>query len=111
MRPRNCWPSASLRKKNAPSRMRPAGRKKPMRQDRLAHLIHEQTAAIAALERRIGTHATIRRILRLLALEEIPLGQAIGILDEAAERSPDPEQQVVYQQVIAALRQTQAEKP
>jgi hypothetical protein len=82
-----------------------------MRQDHLTHLIHEQIAAIAALEHRIGTHATIRRILRLLALEEITLGQAIGILGETVKRSPDPEQQVVYQQVIAALRQTQAEEP
>ena len=45
-----------------------------MSQERLAVLIHEQTAAMAALERRISTHEAIRRILRVLALEEIALG-------------------------------------
>ena len=73
-----------------------------MPQDRPDHLIHEHTAAIVALERRISAHAAIRRLLRVLALEEITLGQDIGIL---AERSSDPEQQALYQQAIDALRQ------
>lgn len=82
-----------------------------MSQERLTALIHEQTAAIAALEHRISTHAAIRRLLRVLALEEITLGQTIGILAEMAEQSLDPEQQALYQQAIDALRQIQAEEP
>ncbi len=35
-----------------------------MNQERLTQLIHEQTAAIDALEGVIGTHETIRRLLR-----------------------------------------------
>ena len=82
-----------------------------MSQERLAALIHEQTAAIAALEVQISTHEAIRRVLRVLALEEITLGQALGILAEMAEQSLDPEQQALYQQAIDALRQIQAEEP
>ena len=58
-----------------------------------------------ALERRLSAHAAIRRLLRVLVLEEITLGQDIGILAEMAERSSDPEQQALYQQAIDALRQ------
>ena len=79
-----------------------------MSQEQLAPLIHEQTAAIAALEYRISTHAAIRRVL---ALAEITLGQALGILAETAERSDDPEQQALYQQAMDALRQMQAAEP
>ena len=81
--------------------------------DRIQHRygIHKHTAAIAALERRIGTHATIRRILRALALEEPTTAQALGILIETAERSSDPEQQALYQQAMEALRQLQADEP
>ena len=82
-----------------------------MSQERLAQLIHEHTAAITALERRIGAHEAIRRILRALALGEITRGQAIGILAERAERSLDPEQQGLFQQAIDALRQMQADEP
>ena len=82
-----------------------------MSQEQLAQLIHEHTATIAALERRISTHEAIRRILRVLALEEITLGQALGILAETAERTTDPEHQGLYQQAIATLRQMQAEEP
>ena len=82
-----------------------------MNQHDLAKLIHEQTAAIAALERRIGTHATIRRILRALALKELTTAQARSILIETAERSSDLEQQALYQQAIATLRQMQVEEP
>ena len=81
-----------------------------MSQERLAALIHEHTTAIAALERRISTHEAIRRILRVLALEEITPGQAIGILAERAERD-DPEQQALYEQAMDALRQLQADEP
>ena len=82
-----------------------------MSQERLAALIHEQSAAIAALERRISAHEAIRRLLRVLVLEEITLGQALGILAETAERSLDPEQQGLYQQTIDILRQMQADEP
>ena len=82
-----------------------------MSQERLAQLIHEHTAAMAALERRISTHEAIRRLLRVLVLEEITLGQALGILAEMAERNDDPEQQGLYQQALDALRQMQAEEP
>ena len=81
-----------------------------MSQEQLAQLIHAQTAAIAALERWISTHEAIRRILRVLALEEITVGQALGILAEMAERSADPEQQGLFQQAMDALRQMQAEE-
>lgn len=82
-----------------------------MRQERLAALIHEHTAAIAALERRLSTHEAIRLILRVLALEEIMLGQALGILAERAERIDDPEQHALYEQAMDALRQMQDEEP
>jgi len=36
------------------------------------------------------------------------MDQALRILAEMAERSPDPEQQALYQQALAALRQRQA---
>ena len=62
-----------------------------MNQHDLAELIHEHNTAIAALERRISTHEAIRRLLRVLALEEITLGRAIGILAKMAERNDDPE--------------------
>lgn len=81
-----------------------------MSQERLAHLIHEQTAAIAALEVQISTHEAIRRVLRVLALEEVTLGQALGILAETAEQSLDPEQQVLYQQAMDALRHMQSDE-
>ena len=79
--------------------------------EQLAQLIHEQTATIVALERRISTHEAIRRILRILALEEITPGQTLGILAEMAERNDDPEQQGLYQQAMDALRQMQADEP
>lgn len=82
-----------------------------MSQEQFAPLIHEHTAAIAALERRISAHEAIRRTLRVLALEEITLGQALGILAETAERSDDPELQVRYWQATASLWQIQAEEP
>lgn len=82
-----------------------------MCQERLTLLIREQTAAIAGLTARLHTHEAVRRILRVLALEEITVGQAIGILAETVERVPDPEQQALYQQTIAALRQLQANEP
>ena len=82
-----------------------------MSQDRLAQLIHEQTAIIAALERRISTQEAIRHLLRVLVLEEITLGQTLGTLAEMAERNDDPEQQGLYQQALDALRQRQAEEP
>jgi hypothetical protein len=82
-----------------------------MNQRDLAELIHEQTAAIAALEVRISTHEAILRTLRVLALEEITLGQAIGILTKTAEHSTDPELQVRYWQATASLWQIQAEEP
>jgi hypothetical protein len=78
--------------------------------ERLAALIHEQTEAIAALESRMSTHEAILRILRVLALEEITLGQAIDILAERSEQSPDPEHLGMYQQAIDTLRQMQAEE-
>ena len=77
-----------------------------MSQARLTRLIHEQTAAIDALERQVSTHTAIRRTLRVLALEEITLGQALGILAETAEHSTDPELQA-----MSGLRQKQAEEP
>ena len=64
-----------------------------MSQERLAQLIHEQTAAIDTLKVQMSTREAIRRMLRILALEEITVGQALGILAETAERSDDPEQQ------------------
>ena len=82
-----------------------------MSQERVSQLIHEQTAAISALEVQRSTHEAIRRTLRVLALEEITLGQALGILAEMAEQSLDPEQQGLYQQAIDALRQMQADEP
>lgn len=82
-----------------------------MSQDRLAALIHEQTAAIAQLTERLHTHATIRRILRALALEELTAAQALGILAETAEQSLDPEQQGHNPQAMDALRQMQANEP
>ena len=82
-----------------------------MSQERLAQLIHEHTTAMAALEHQISTHESIRRILRVLALEEITRGQAIGLLRETAERSLDPEQQGLFQQALDALRQIQADEP
>lgn len=54
---------------------------------------------------RISTQEAIRRILRVLALEEITLGQAIGILAEMAEQIDDPEQRVLHQQAMDALRE------
>ena len=78
--------------------------------ERLAALIHEQAEAIAALERQISTHEAIRRLLRVLALEEITLGQASSILAETAERTTDLEQQALYRQAIAELRQMQADE-
>src|SRR5262245_26951107 len=80
-----------------------------MIQERLAQLIHEQPAAIAALERRISTHAAIMRILRVLVLEELMTSQALRILAETAERSPDQDLQALYQHAIADLRQMQAD--
>ena len=82
-----------------------------MSQEVLAQLIHEHTTAITALERRISAHEAIRLILRLLALEEITLGQAIGILAERTEHSLDPEQQGQNPQAMAELRQMQAGGP
>lgn len=82
-----------------------------MSQERLAHLIPAQTGAITNLERWISIHEAIRRLLRVLALDEITLGQATGILAEMAEQSLDPEQHALYQQAIDALRQIQAEEP
>lgn len=79
-----------------------------MSQERLAQLIHELTTAIAALERRISAHEAIRLTLRLLVLEEITLGQALGILTERAEQSLDPEQQTQNPQAMDALQQLQA---
>jgi hypothetical protein len=79
-------------------------------QERLAHLIHDQSAAIAVQTQRLHTYEAIRRILRVLALEEITLGQAIGILSETVEHVTDPEQQRAYQQAIASLRQMQADE-
>ena len=81
-----------------------------MSREHLAALIHEQTAAITRLTEHLHTHEAMRRILRVLALEEITLGQAIGILAEMAEQSFDPEQQGLYQQAMAALRQMQADE-
>ena len=81
-----------------------------MTQRDLAELIHEHTAAITALERQISTREAIRLTLRLLVLEEITLGQALGILAERAERS-DPEQHALYEQAMDALRQMQDEEP
>lgn len=83
----------------------------PLRQERLANLIHEQTAAIDALERQHITRATIRRTLRLLAMQELTIDQAIDSLTETAEQSLDLEEQALYQQAIAVLRQMQAEEP
>ena len=82
-----------------------------MSQEQLAQLIHEHTATIAALERRISAHEAIWLILRVLVLEEITLGQALGILAERTEQSLDPEQQALYQQELDALRQMQAGRP
>jgi hypothetical protein len=82
-----------------------------MIQERLAQLIHEQTAAIHALTRQISTRAAIQRTLRLLAMQELIVGQAVGNLAEIAERTTDLGQQALYQQAIAALRQMQAEEP
>jgi hypothetical protein len=76
-----------------------------MSQEQLAQLIHEHTDAIAALERRISVHEAIRHLLRVLALEEITLGQALGILAEIVE------QWVLHQQAMDALRQIQADEP
>jgi hypothetical protein len=81
-----------------------------MSQERLAQLVHEHTAAIGHLERQMGTHEAIRRILRALVLEELTIAQALGILGETAERSPDPEHQAVCQQAMDALCQMQAEE-
>ena len=83
----------------------------PLSQERLAQLIHEQTAALAALERRISTQEAILGILRELALKELTLAQALGILSEQSEQTLDPEQQALYQQAMDALRQVQAEEP
>ena len=58
-----------------------------------------------------GRMSQDRRILRVLALEEITLGQALGILAETAERPDDPEQQALYQQAMDALRQMWADEP
>lgn len=74
-----------------------------------AHLIQEQTAAIADLEGRIGANEAIRRVLRALALEELTVGQTISILAETAKRSDEPARAALYQQTIAALRQMQAD--
>lgn len=82
-----------------------------MSQERLAQLIYEQTTAIAALERQISTHEVMRRILRLLVLEEITLSQDAERLAERAELCDDPEPQALPQQTIAILRQMQAEEP
>lgn len=82
-----------------------------MSQEHLAHLIHAQTAAIADLERRISAYAATRRVLRVLALEELTVGQAISILVETAERTDDPASTTLYQETIAALRQMQAGEP
>lgn len=82
-----------------------------MSQERLAQLIHEHTAAIGHLERQIGAHEAVRRILRALVLEELTVAQALSILAETAERSPDPEHQGQNPQAIDALCQMQAEEP
>ena len=79
-----------------------------MNQECLAHLIHEQTAAIERLSERLRMHEAIRRILRTLALEELTTAQALGSLAETTERTTDPEPQALYQQAMAALRQRQA---
>lgn len=81
-----------------------------MNQERLASLIHAQTATIVELEDHLSTHETIRRILRVLALGEITANQAIDILTETAERSANPSCAQLYQQAIAHLRQLQAEE-
>lgn len=51
------------------------------------------------------------RVLRALALEELTVGQALGILAETAERSDDPARTALYQETRAALRQMQAGEP
>ena len=82
-----------------------------MSQERLAALIHEQTAAITRLTERLHIHEAIRRLLRVLALKELTLGQAIGVLAEMAEHSDDPEQQGQNPQAIVDLRQMQVGEP
>ena len=82
-----------------------------MSQKRLAAFIHEQTAAIAPLARRISTQEAIRLIPQVLALEEITLGQAIGVLAERTGGDDDPEQQGHNPQALDALRQMQADEP
>src|SRR5690242_5165298 len=110
-RMRPLWRSrASWRPIARPLNAYASGRMTTMTQERLAYLIHAHTTAIAALERRISTHEAICRILRVLALEEITLGQALGILAETTERSDDPEQQWLYLQSIDTLRPMQSDE-
>lgn len=82
-----------------------------MSREHLAHLIHTQTAATLDLAGSISAHKAIRRVLRALAVEELALGQAIGILAETAERSDTQAWHALFQQAISDLRQLQASEP
>jgi hypothetical protein len=46
-----------------------------MNKERLANLIHEQTAVIERLPLEVSTRATIRRVLSVVAWEELPAGR------------------------------------
>ena len=58
----------------------------------IEHLIQEQTAAIAVLQRQITTHETIRLVLMDLHKHAIMEDQALALLQQEAEHLQDREQ-------------------
>jgi hypothetical protein len=76
----------------------------------IEHLIQEQTAAIAVLQRHITTQVTFRLALMDLHKPTIAADQALALSQQEAEHIHELARADRYHQVSARLRQMQAEE-
>ena len=80
-----------------------------MSRERVNALFQAHAEAIERHRRYIASHENIMLVLADLAAGAITEGQALSILEQAAEQIEEPGRAALYRQTIASVRQMQTD--